>query len=61
MTSIITLRKTWQFLAFFHARNAILSDFKVLWYIKSNIRAPVLCNLLNLLQNINKMLGKPRV
>ena len=31
-----------------------------MWLIESNIRAPVLLNLLNLLQKSDKMHGKPR-
>ena len=46
MTSIIMLRKRWQNLENVHAKTAIFKHDKK----ESNIRAPVLLNLLNLLQ-----------
>ena len=38
----------------FHAQNEILSNFNAMWYIKYNIHAPVLLNLVNLLQKSDK-------
>ena len=34
------------------------SNFIVIWYIEANMCAPVLLNLLNLLQKCDKMLSK---
>ena len=44
------MAKSWRF----HAKIAILINFKVMWYVESNIWAPVLLNLLNLLRKVIK-------
>ena len=36
------------------------SNLNAIWYVESNIRAPVLLNLLNSLRTRDKMLDKPR-
>ena len=62
MTPILTLPKRWQNLDVFkQKKNAIKSYVHVMLLIVSNIRAPVLLNLLNLLQKSDKMLSKPRI
>ena len=46
---------------FSHPKWDFFNNFNALWQIESNIRAPVLLNLLNLLQKRDKMLGKPGI
>ena len=57
MTSIITLHKVRKKLDLFTPKKAILKYFLT----ESNICSPVLLNLLNLLQKIDKILGKPPI
>ena len=48
------MAKSWHF----HTKNVIfLINFNVMWWIESNIRAPVLLNLLNSLQKVIKCLA----
>ena len=55
------LRKLWQNLDVFTPKMWFLINLNVTWKIESNICAPVLLNLLNLLRKRDKMLGKPRI
>ena len=45
----------------FNAVAKAIFNFNVMWYIESNIRAPVLLNLINSLRKSVKILGKPRI
>ena len=56
------LRKNWQNLDIFMSKMWYLCNFDVMWLIESNICAPVLLNLLNLLQKSLKQFGsKPHI
>ena len=46
MTSIVMMRKRWHNLEVFTQKYDFLSYVRVMWLIESNIRAPVLLNLL---------------
>ena len=61
MMYIITLCKRWYNLDVLTPKNVILSNFNVMRLKESNIPAPVLLNLLNLLRKRDKMLGKPSI
>ena len=54
------MRKSGKILTF-SRQKCDLSNFNVMWSIETNIHAPVLLNLLNLLRKRDKMLGKPHI
>ena len=61
MTSIIMLHKRWQNIDVFTHKmrfQVILMSYNKL---ETNIHAPVLLNLLNLLRKSDKMIGKPHI
>ena len=51
------MAKPWSF----HAKLLFQNNFYAICYIESNIAAPVLLNLLNLLRKSDKMISKPRI